>query len=53
MQEYADTSACRRELLLRYFGDEFTGPCNNCDNCEAATPGIKVDRSVGTRREVA
>lgn len=53
MQEYADTSTCRREHLLRYFGDDFTGPCNNCDNCEAATPGIKVDTSVGTRREVA
>lgn len=53
MQEYADTSTCRREHLLRYFGDEFTGPCNNCDNCEAATPGIEVDPSVGTRREVA
>jgi ATP-dependent DNA helicase RecQ len=53
MQEYADTSACRREHLLRYFGDEFTGPCNSCDNCDAATPGIKVDPSVGTRREVA
>jgi ATP-dependent DNA helicase RecQ len=53
IQEYADTSACRREHLLRYFGDDFTGPCNNCDNCEAATPGIKVDPSVGTRREVA
>jgi ATP-dependent DNA helicase RecQ len=53
MQEYADTSACRREHLLRYFGDDFAGPCNNCDNCEAATPGIKVDPAVGTRREVA
>jgi ATP-dependent DNA helicase RecQ len=53
MQEYADTSSCRREHLLRYFGDEFTGPCHNCDNCEAKAPGIKVDPSVGTRREVA
>lgn len=53
MQEYADISTCRREYLLRYFGDDFTGPCNHCDNCEAATPGIKVDPSVGTRREVA
>ena len=52
MQEYADTSACRREHLLRYFGDNFTGPCNNCDNCEAAMPDIRVDSSVGTRREV-
>ncbi|MGA8026732.1 MAG: ATP-dependent DNA helicase RecQ [Bryobacteraceae bacterium] len=53
MQEYADTSICRREHLLRYFGDEFTGPCKNCDNCEAAAPGIHVDPAIGTRREVA
>lgn len=53
MEEYASTSGCRREHLLRYFGDEFTGPCNNCDNCKAAAPGIAVDPSVGTRREVA
>lgn len=53
MQEYADISSCRREHLLRYFGDEFTGPCYNCDNCEAETTGITVDPSVGTRREVA
>jgi ATP-dependent DNA helicase RecQ len=45
MQEYADSSACRRQMLLRYFGDDFDGPCNNCDNCAAAT--------AGTRREVA
>ncbi|MGI8961599.1 MAG: RecQ family zinc-binding domain-containing protein [Bryobacteraceae bacterium] len=53
MQQYADTSTCRRQHLLRYFGDDFSGPCNNCDNCEAATPGIKADPSVSTRREVA
>lgn len=53
MRQYADTSACRREHLLRYFGDEFTGPCNNCDNCEAAAPAIALDPGVGTRREVA
>jgi ATP-dependent DNA helicase RecQ len=53
MQEYADTSRCRREFLLRYFGDDFTGPCQKCDNCEAAGQGIHVDPAVGTRREVA
>ncbi len=53
MQEYADLSTCRREYLLRYFGDDFTGPCHKCDNCEAASPDIKVDPSIGTRREVA
>jgi ATP-dependent DNA helicase RecQ len=53
MRAYADTGSCRREHLLQYFGDEFHGPCQNCDNCEAANPDIAIDPSVGTRREVA
>ncbi len=24
---------CRREALLRYFGDRLPAPCGNCDNC--------------------
>jgi ATP-dependent DNA helicase RecQ len=36
MQEYAETRGCRREFILRHFGDDFTGPCGNCDRCEAA-----------------
>jgi ATP-dependent DNA helicase RecQ len=36
MREYAETRGCRREYLLRYFGDDFAGPCGNCDRCEAA-----------------
>jgi ATP-dependent DNA helicase RecQ len=43
MWRYAEHSGCRRQFLLRYFGDDFTGPCGNCDNCK------KLD---GTRREV-
>jgi len=34
MQQYAECRRCRRECLLRYFGDEFAGPCGNCDRCE-------------------
>jgi ATP-dependent DNA helicase RecQ len=34
MQQYAECRRCRRELLLRYFGDDFSGPCGNCDRCE-------------------
>jgi ATP-dependent DNA helicase RecQ len=39
MKAYAEYRGCRREFLLRYFGDEYEGPCGNCDNCEAA--GVK------------
>jgi ATP-dependent DNA helicase RecQ len=53
MREYAETTGCRRELLLRYFGEVFDGPCGNCDNCEARDPQGAVDPNVGTRREVA
>jgi ATP-dependent DNA helicase RecQ len=28
-----ETTACRRQALLHYFGDSYQGPCNNCDNC--------------------
>jgi len=53
MRAYGDeVTACRRELLLRYFGDDFTGPCNFCDNCEAAA-GVETTPDGGTRREVA
>jgi ATP-dependent DNA helicase RecQ len=52
MRAYADLTTCRREMLLRHFGDDFTGPCDTCDNCEAAAGGLKVDSAVGTRREV-
>jgi superfamily II DNA helicase RecQ len=52
MRGYADTVGCRREYLLRYFGDDFTGPCHNCDNCEAEHPEIDVDPRIGVRLEV-
>ena len=52
MHEYAEISTCRREYLLRYFGDPYTGPCDNCDNCEAQHPEVVVNAEGGTRREV-
>jgi len=36
MQAYAECRQCRREFLLRYLGDDYTGPCGNCDRCEMA-----------------
>ncbi|MDD2244868.1 MAG: ATP-dependent DNA helicase, partial [Dysgonamonadaceae bacterium] len=39
---YADTSLCRRKVLLHYFGEDYNEPnCGNCDNC--LNPKIKVE----------
>jgi ATP-dependent DNA helicase RecQ len=37
MRGYAETTGCRRQYLLGYFGEELPGPCGNCDTCEAGT----------------
>jgi ATP-dependent DNA helicase RecQ len=32
MRRYADHAGCRRSFLLSYFGQDYPGPCGNCDN---------------------
>ncbi len=34
MQAWAEWRSCRRQFLLRYFGDDSQSPCGNCDRCE-------------------
>jgi ATP-dependent DNA helicase RecQ len=60
MQKYAYTQGCRRDFVLRYFGDPAArGKCEGCDNCLGthvrAKKGAKVAerprRGKGTSRD--
>ncbi|MEJ2630100.1 MAG: DNA helicase RecQ [Acidihalobacter sp.] len=33
MLGFCELTSCRRQALLRYFGDSLEQPCGNCDNC--------------------
>jgi ATP-dependent DNA helicase RecQ len=37
MRGYAETTGCRRQYLLGYFGEQLDSPCGNCDTCDTGT----------------
>ena len=56
MRRYAEHTGCRRSFLLTYFGQDYPGPCGNCDNdlahAEPARPEparAEVPFAVGAR----
>jgi ATP-dependent DNA helicase RecQ len=51
MRRYAEHSGCRRSFLLTYFGQDYPGPCGNCDNDLGHTEAARADVPfpVGTR----
>ncbi len=45
---FCETTVCRRQVLLGYFGEELTEPCGNCDTC--LTPVESWDGSLIARK---
>jgi ATP-dependent DNA helicase RecQ len=43
-----ETTACRRQILLEYFGDSLPAPCGNCDTC--LTPVETWDATLAARK---
>jgi ATP-dependent DNA helicase RecQ len=43
MRAYAETTGCRRQFLLAYFGETLEEPCGNCDTCRDGTAEEQAD----------
>jgi len=46
-----ELTSCRRQSLLRYFGDTLDEPCGNCDNC--LTPPETWDATVAAQKALS
>jgi ATP-dependent DNA helicase RecQ len=51
IRRYAEHTGCRRSFLLTYFGQDYPGPCGNCDNdfAHAESAPADVPFAIGAR----
>jgi ATP-dependent DNA helicase RecQ len=45
---YSEAAGCRRQVLLRHFGEQLAEPCGNCDGC--LEPRALADQSVPAQK---
>ena len=48
---YSEASGCRRQVLLRHFGEQLAKPCNNCDGC--LEPQASTDCRVAAQKALS
>lgn len=46
-----ETTECRRQVLLGYFGEHLASPCGNCDNC--LTPPARWDATEAAQKALS
>jgi ATP-dependent DNA helicase RecQ len=46
--DYAEATECRRTVQLSYFGEDFAGQCQQCDNC--CTPKPQEDWTIQAQK---
>ncbi|MBF0186092.1 MAG: DNA helicase RecQ [Magnetococcales bacterium] len=51
MLHYCETTQCRRQVLLRHFGEQCTHACGNCDTCLA--PVATWDGTVAAQKALS
>ncbi|MBF0162764.1 MAG: DNA helicase RecQ, partial [Magnetococcales bacterium] len=51
MLGYCESSTCRRQVLLRHFGEVYKEPCGNCDSCRA--PVATWDGTVAAQKALS
>jgi ATP-dependent DNA helicase RecQ len=48
MRQLAETTSCRTQLLLAYFGEQLKRGCAHCDNClDGTAPAAAAEKSGG------
>ncbi len=48
---YCESTTCRRQSLLAYFGEDYPEPCGNCDNC--LSPAASIDGTEIARKALS
>ena len=51
MLGWCETIECRRQALLRYFGESMAAKCGNCDNCK--NPAEVIDSTENAQRALS